>query len=70
MFGDMQILRSCLAVCITIWEAKRHEPQDDWLRLVRDAGLYLESDKLIQVHKRMSKLIPLERVSTMIAMET
>lgn len=60
-------MRSCLSICLTVWEVKKNdETVQDWLGMVRDAGVYLETDKLIANHKKMTKLIPLETIKEMI----
>lgn len=46
LHDDVQIMRCCLAVCITAYEAKKHENVTDWLRIIRDAGLYIDKEAL------------------------
>jgi hypothetical protein len=52
-----------------VWELKKGEEIEDWLRIVRDAGVYIETKQLILTHKKITKMVSLPHIETMIANE-
>lgn len=52
-------MRCCIAICITAFKTKRNDNVTDWLRVIRDAGMYINKDSFKKSLKKVEKQISL-----------
>ncbi len=56
-------MRCCIAICISAFEARRNGIVQDWLRVIRDAGMYIDKESFKKSLKKVEKQISLNDCS-------
>ena len=52
-------MRCCIAICISAFKARKNDNVQDWLRVIRDAGMYIDKDSFKKSLKKVEKQISL-----------